>query len=251
MPTLSIVIPTKNEETHLPRLLDGIRGQTFSDYEVIVADAGSDDRTVAIAEEFGARVVPGGLPGVGRNAGAKHATGKWIIFFDADVLLPSERYLEDCLDEAEAQQFDIATCKVKPQTTSHVDRALHEAYNAFAAATERIRPHAGGFCIFVRREIHERAGGFDEGVVFAEDHEYVQRIAKQGDRFGILQSHPIVVSVRRLEKDGRLAIAVKYIYSELRTMAIGSFRGKMPFEYEMGGDSPDCKKESCNHEQPE
>jgi hypothetical protein len=92
----------------------------------------------------------------------------------------------------------------------------------------------------VRRDVHHGINGFDEDVVFAEDHDYVQRAAKDGHRFGILRSHPIAVSVRRLEKDGRLSIALKYVFGELYMMTKGSFK-EAPFEYQMGG-TDDQKK---------
>ncbi|MCR4278943.1 MAG: glycosyltransferase [bacterium] len=243
MSQLSIVIPTKNEAVHLPKLLECLKKQTFTDFEVLIADADSIDGTVEIASSFGAKVVKGGLPGIGRNAGAKIAKGEWILFMDADVTLPSERYLEMCLDEIVASEFDVATCKVKPQTTNHIDRAFHEAYNAYAIATEKIRPHAGGFCIFIRRDVHRKISGFDEDVTFAEDHDYVQRAVKSGYRFGILRCCPVIVSVRRLEKDGRLAIALKYMYTEFRSIMKGPFKGDEPFLYSMGGDEEDEEKQ--------
>ena len=237
MPKFSIIIPTKNEQEHLPVLLESIRAQSFRDYEVIVADAGSDDRTREIAVAFGAQVTGGGLPGPGRNRGAEAASGDILIFFDADVKLPSAGFLEDCWHEMEYKKLDLATCRVMPLSVRHIDRALHEAYNAYALATEKIRPHAPGFCIFIRRNAHLGIKGFDEDVVMAEDHDYVQRAAEKGYRFGILRSHPIGVSVRRLEKDGRLSIALKYIFVEMRMMTTGSLKGDMPFKYEMGGKS--------------
>lgn len=240
MPKVSIVIPTKNEEKNLPSLLHSIKAQTFTDIEIIVADAGSTDQTAQLATYLGAKVVKGGMPGPGRNRGAEAAKGDIIIFFDADVYLPTSRFLEDCIAEMERKQLDIATCKVKPMSRKPIDKIGHEVYNAYALMTEKIRPHAPGFCIFVRRTTHESIGGFDEGVVFAEDHEYVQRAEKNGARFGLLRSHPIAVSVRRLEKDGRLAIAFKYIYSEFHMLTKGTFK-EMPFEYEMGGK--DTKEE--------
>ena len=86
---LSIIIPTKNEEHYLPLLLNSIKRQKYSGpMELIVADAGSTDKTVAIAKKFGAKVVKGGHPGVGRNAGAKVAKGELFLFLDADVVLP-------------------------------------------------------------------------------------------------------------------------------------------------------------------
>lgn len=234
MPRVSIVIPVKNEEQILPKLLNSIAQQTLTDYEVIVADAHSTDRTADIARKYGAKVVEGGMPGPGRNRGAVHAKGEMIAFLDADVQLPNPKFLQDCLAEMDKKHLDVATCKVKPLSRKPIDKALHEAYNAFVVATEKIRPHAPGFCILVRRHAHHGVKGFDEEVVFAEDHDYVQRATKQGFSFGVLRSHPIAASVRRLEKDGRLAIALKYIFGELRMMTKGPFK-EMPFEYEMGG----------------
>ena len=73
---LSIIIPTYNEEEYLPVLLESIKKQNFNDYEVIVADANSTDRTREIAKEYGCLIVDGGLPAVGRNNGAKVAKGE-------------------------------------------------------------------------------------------------------------------------------------------------------------------------------
>ena len=65
---LSVIIPTFNEEKYLPRLLDSLARQTYTDYETIVADADSTDATRAIASQHGCRIVPGGRPAEGRNA---------------------------------------------------------------------------------------------------------------------------------------------------------------------------------------
>ena len=58
---LSIIIPTYNEEEYLPKLLESIKMQDFTDYEVIVADANSKDNTRKIATDYGAKVVDGGF----------------------------------------------------------------------------------------------------------------------------------------------------------------------------------------------
>ncbi len=234
-PLLTIVIPAKNEEKNLPKLLSSIRDQSFEDYEVVVAEAGSTDKTRDIALSFGAKVVEGGMPGPGRNRGAAVARGKYVLFLDADVILASPKFLADNLKEMQKKGACVATVKVKPLSRNPVDKALHELYNAFALATEKIRPHAPGFCIFVKKHVHDEIGGFDESVVFAEDHDYVQRAEKAGYRFRILRSHPIAVSVRRLEKDGRLSIAMKYVMGELHMVVKGPYK-EMPYEYDMGGD---------------
>jgi len=66
---LSIIIPALNEEKYLPLLLKSLKSQNFNEYEIIVVDAGSSDKTVDIAKEYGCKVVKGGVPGAGRNRG--------------------------------------------------------------------------------------------------------------------------------------------------------------------------------------
>ena len=73
---ISIIIPTYNEEDYLPALLKSIQRQNFKDLEVIVADAHSTDKTLEIAKKYNCKIVPGGLPAVGRNNGAKIAQGE-------------------------------------------------------------------------------------------------------------------------------------------------------------------------------
>lgn len=227
---LSIIIPTKNEEKLLPRLLDSIKAQDFTSYEIIVADAGSTDKTREIAASYGARVVEGGMPGPGRNLGAKAAEGTYLLFMDADAEMPNPHFLSGTMHEIESHAVDVATCRLKPMSDSAVDSVMHGFYNKYIALTAGVRPHAPGSCIFAKRSVHEAIGGFDESVVFAEDMEYVQRAYKKGYHFAVLKSHPVLVSVRRMDQDGRLNVAAKYVFGELHMLARGPFR-HLPFEY--------------------
>lgn len=228
---VSIIVPAKNEEMVLPALLKTIAGQTFRDFEVIIADAGSTDRTRELAASYGARVVEGGMPGPGRNLGAAAANGDILIFLDADVELPNDRYLADIVAELDACAADIATCRLKPMNERFDDKLGHAVFNGYTKLTERVRAHAAGSCIIARRHVHQDIGGFDERVMFAEDQEYVQRAYRKGYRFRLLESHPVLVSVRRLEKDGRIKIAAKYLYSEIHMLFKGPFYDRLPFEY--------------------
>jgi len=241
MPFLSIIIIAKNEEKVLPALLKSIGRQTFKDFEVIVADAQSTDKTAEIAQQSGATVVAGGRPGPGRNRGAEAAKGSMLLFLDADGELPSEKFLEENLAEMKKRGACVATTYIKPLSDKPIDRALIEVCNAYNTIMERIKPHAPGACIFVKKHVHEEIHGFDESLAMAEDHDYVQRAEKAGYRFRILRSQPIGVSVRRLEKDGRWGIAIKYIKSELLQMIEGPHKA-MPFAYAMGGGAEDKEK---------
>lgn len=234
---VSIVIPCKNEEVLLPRLLSALQHQTYRDLEVIVADAFSTDRTREVAASHGAIVVDGGMPGPGRNRGAEKATGDLLIFMDADALPPNDRFVESIVDEFYRCDAQVGTCRLKPMSDRPMDHVGHDVYNSYVRLTEKVLPHAPGSCIIALRDTHHSIGGFDERVVFAEDMEYVQRAHKKGFRFKLLSTDPMLVSVRRLDKDGRWATAVKYMYGELYMLTKGPFK-HMPYDYQMGGDEP-------------
>lgn len=229
---LTIIIPTKNEEAFLPKLLRSIKKQTLQPNEIIIADADSTDKTREIAREYGARVVEGGMPGTGRNRGALHAKTDLILFLDADVELRDPKFLEKSVGEMLERNLDLATCDVFPLSDDLVDHFMHKAYNTYARAWGSLFPHAPGFCMFVRRDQHQQIGGFDETVTFCEDHDYAHRLCDIG-KFGFLKSTKIPVSIRRLDRDGRMNIAIKYMLAELHLALLGPIRHKR-FNYTFG-----------------
>jgi len=205
--TLSIVIPTKNEEKLLPVLLESIKKQTFKDYEVIVADNKSQDRTLEIAREYGCRVVRGGLPGKARNAGAKFAKGNIILFLDADTRLPGKNFLQPSLDEFNERKLDIAVplASVKGKK---LDKIYYDFWNQLVKFFQYTTPFAGGWCVFSKKKLHRKIKGFDEKITLGEDSDYAKRAAKIG-KFRVLKSVKIEVSPRRLKKEGYLKIALQ------------------------------------------
>ena len=231
MPKISIIIPALNEEKSLPYTLESIKEQDFNDFEIIIADAGSTDKTVAIAEKYGCKIVKGGMPAVGRNSGAKAANGEWLLFLDADVYL-SDKFLSFLLAEAEETEADIASCAIIPLSDKIIDQIMHGVANAYINLTQYFYPHAPGFCIFVKKSLHEKIHGFDEGLKLAEDHEYVKRAMEHGN-YRILKKPKIYVSVRRLESDGRFNVAAKYVACEVYRALLGEIRTDI-FKYKFG-----------------
>ena len=229
--TISVIIPTLNEAARLPTLLQALQSQTRRPDEVIVADAGSKDGTVELAKGFGAIVVPGGKPGPGRNAGARVATGDLLLFLDADVI-PAPDFLANMLAEFEQCGYGVATTLMEPLDSDLSGKILVEAANLYLQALQSFSPHAPGFCILARREVHQAVNGFDEAAVLAEDFDYVQRAAKFG-RFGVLTHVHIPVSLRRVEEDGFFQVAFKYVWCEMYALA-GKPIYSVPFEYKFG-----------------
>jgi glycosyltransferase involved in cell wall biosynthesis len=227
---VSIIIPALNEEVTLPRLLGSIKAQDFDDYEVIVADAHSTDRTRELAAECGCRIVDGGLPAVGRNAGAAVATGEFLFFLDADVVLPYG-FIRNVYDEMQDRYFDLATCEIRPLSDYRLDRILHRMINLAVILNLRIDPKAFGFCIFASKRLFQRTGGFDETIFVAEDNDFVKR-ASVFSALRYLSSAYILVSIRRFEKEGRFAYMKKGIKLNLYRTFKGEIRNNEVVDYE-------------------
>lgn len=227
---ISIIIPAFNEEKYLPKLLESIKRQDYKDYEVIVADANSTDKTRQIAKKFGCRIVKGGMPAAGRNNGAKAAKGDILLFLDADVLLDDD-FLQNSIEEFKKRKIDCASVKIVPQSSKVIDKIFLGAFNSWVIATQGFYPHAIGACIFCRKLLHNKIRGFDEKIAIAEDMDYVRRAGKHG-KFRILKKARILFSMRRYEKHGYLNVASKIILGEIRRIFAGELK-KDVFNYQL------------------
>jgi len=219
---LSIIIPTLNEEKYLPLLLKEIKKQKFTgDYEIIVADAGSTDKTVKIAKEFGCIVVKGGLPARGRNEGAKIARGNIFLFTDADnVYLPGD-FLRNLLGEFEKRKLDVASFPIYPKGNVF-DKITYGIYNHWVQLIQRFSAYATN-SVLVRSDIHQKVGGFDEEIKIAEDHFYA-KIARKFGKFGFIKTKPVLTSTRRFEKEGRLKTYLKYLIAGIYMFFFGPIK---------------------------
>ena len=101
LPKVSIVTPTLNAESVLEFELQSIREQDYPEnrVEIVVADGGSTDNTVAIAEKYGAKVVENSLKTgeAGKAVGVKHTSGKFIALIDSDNILPTKDWLKQMI----------------------------------------------------------------------------------------------------------------------------------------------------------
>jgi rSAM/selenodomain-associated transferase 2 len=195
VPAVSIIIPTLNEERALPAALT--HAAAVADSEIIVADGGSEDRTVAIAHDFGCAVVDS-PPGRAfqMNAGASHAAGELLVFLHADCLLPAaageelRRIVADESVEYGAFRHRIAS--------SRAAFRLIEACDNLRARWLKL-PY-GDQAIFVRRRVFKACGGFP-GRAILEEVELMRRLRRAGRRFRLLQG-PIATGARRWERSG-------------------------------------------------
>lgn len=220
--SFSVVIPTLNEAANLAELLPQLAAQSRPPLEVLVADAGSPDGTAEVAAEHGARVVPGGRPGLGRNNGARQAQGDWLFFLDADSRLPENRFAERVLEDLDRQSVQAAVCDCAPYYRpgdKGFDRPGLRRWDRFMMRTQSRgqrfwlrRGFPVGTCQFLatRREAFWRLGGFDSRVEPFEDSEYLLRVHRalppaQGrpSSVGVLAPGlSVYVSMRRFDAKG-------------------------------------------------
>ena len=225
---LSIVVPTLNEEKHLPWLLASIKKQEMNDYEIIVSDAGSKDSTLDIAKKYGCRIVKGGLPPKGKNRGAEAARGELILFVDADVVLNKDS-LAKFLKEFKIKNLDAAGFLLNSQGRFY-GLSYGLLYNLPCLLTEKFLPQAMSV-IMVKRSVHQKIKGFDEKVRLGEDVDYVRRAAKVS-RFGVLKSGKVFVSPRRFQRDGWLKTWFKYFLYQIHMLFLGPVRSDI-FRYRL------------------
>ncbi|HOG62162.1 MAG TPA: glycosyltransferase family 2 protein [Sedimentibacter sp.] len=113
---ISVIMLTYNREELLTRAIDSILNQTFKDFEFIIVDNGSTDRSGAIADEYALKdsrikIIhrEQGNIGSGRNAGLDAATGEYVAFIDDDDYAESD-FLEFLYNLAKKHNADIAVC---------------------------------------------------------------------------------------------------------------------------------------------
>lgn len=210
---ISIVIPAKNEEKYLPRLLRSIEKQSLKPRDIIVVDADSEDNTRKVARKHGAKVVKGGAhPSISRNMGAKIATGELIYFLDADTWMPDnflkntcEEIIERDIDLAVPDNFPVYTESEKGYNSKLIrlyDKMLYTLDNGGTRFWSHFYPVGTGTCIICKKKLFDKIGGFTESIVVFEDSNLVFRGSKKS-KFRVLDSNYIGVSTRRFDEKGR------------------------------------------------
>jgi len=230
---ISVVIGALNEEKYIGRTIKTVNAQkTVHDFEVIVGDGFSSDRTVEIAEKMGAKVVleKNRSAAWERQAGYKVARGHIVAFTDADAELP-EDWLQKILEEfAKDDKTVMVYGPVYFSDAGPFQKLLSELlmplFMAFMALLGMHNPI--GSNIAVKRELFEQAGGFDTGLVTCEDLDLAKRMKRLGKvRFSLRAG--LYVSARRVKKWGYLYFLFFHLVNGLRFQ----FTGKANRKYDV------------------
>lgn len=159
---LTVVIPCKNEGIGLVETILSIKFPA----KIIVADCSTDDtREILRSSIKEVQIIQGGLPSVGRNAGAKLSKTKYTLFIDADMDI-SEIDLESLLKKMETGNLDLLTCQVSTRSSY---KWVYRCFSFVQKIISPFTPFAVGGFMLIRTEKFISIGGFDERDKFAED----------------------------------------------------------------------------------
>lgn len=239
-PYFSVIIPTLNEEQFLPRLLKELENQKTKNFEVIIVDSCSEDKTQEKALSF-----KNALPlhfienerrnvSYQRNYGVKHAKGLYMIFLDADSQVNPffTGKLEKIIKKKKGLFFlpKITTDDNDPDLKVIID-LLNIAFEASQVIN---RPFALGGAMIVEKNYFHTIGGFDAKLPFGEDTDIARRSLEWNVKIKFLSEVSVKYSLRRIRKEGKLQSMYKYVVSTVDYLMSGK-PGKKLFEYEMGG----------------
>lgn len=193
MSTISVIIPTLNEEQNIGRLLDQLCLIKSKDLEIIVVDGGSQDSTLNIIKQYNSVKLIDYVKGraIQMNAGAKSAQGEQLLFLHADSKLSTEM-----LNNLTSIKSDAGSFRMKFKANGF----LFLFYSMFTKINWTIFTY-GDQGLWIKKSLFQKIGGFKE-IPLLEDIDIVSRI-KRVSKFEKIPFF-ISTSARRFKKNGVL-----------------------------------------------
>ncbi|HUX98902.1 MAG TPA: glycosyltransferase [Candidatus Deferrimicrobium sp.] len=231
-PRISVVIPTYNEAKIIGRTLRKLNHQTIprEEYEVIVVDGGSTDRTQEIAKELGARIVIQKRKGIGgaRNDGFLAAKADFIATTDADCIVPNQ-WLEIFLEDFRDERVVAVTGPDGPIEESWKSKLTYFILRCFIQGITLFNLYgtAGTNSAF-RKSAFIKCGGY-KSLPHSDDVEIAFRIKKLGKIVYDLRTF-VNLSVRRLEQQGYVNIVSKWLKGDIYILLGKEIKAKEQYE---------------------
>jgi glycosyltransferase involved in cell wall biosynthesis len=209
---ISIVIPTLNEEKDIEKTFLSLRELNICDYEIIVSDGRSRDKTIEIAKKYNAKVViyegtKRQTISSARNLGASVAKGDYFVFLDADVTIPNiNDFFKKTLALFESQKKLVAlTARIKilPEFETLSDKIILATFDYLNFLSNNIlgMGTASGEFQMIRASVFKKLKGYNENIAVAEDVDMFKRLSKEG-KTRIEMSLSVMQTGRRVHKIG-------------------------------------------------
>ena len=239
-PYFSIIIPCLNEEHYVPNLLKNLNSQTFKDFEVIVVDGNSEDKTAEVTKKF-----PSKYPlhlfststrsvSYQRNLGAQKAKGDVFIFFDADTQIP-KNYLNLIAKAFKTKHPHFLTTYITVDSTKSSEKMYASLSNLIFETGKMIKsPLAYGSMQAVKKGAFFDVGGYDIKTKYGEDGQLFQKLYNFNYKYLILKKPCYIFSLRRYRSKGTLSSVIKQLRLNFNVLKNG-YHAPLAEEYKMGG----------------
>jgi glycosyltransferase involved in cell wall biosynthesis len=206
-PNVSLIVTTKNEAEVIDRLLRSSQKQTYSNFELLVIDNNSSDKTLSIAKKYTKRVYSQGPErSTQRNFGAKKAKGKYLFFLDADMEL-SPTVVEECVKQIQKSTKigsvtvpELSIAKTFWEKVKAHERSFYNKEGDTTTDASR----------FFSRIAFDKVGGYDESITGPEDWDLPENVKKQGFKTARIKS--VIYHHERIPSPIQLA-KKKYYYA--------------------------------------
>ncbi len=198
---LSVIIPTLEEADNISQLLPILKqGLLGLPHEILVIDAGSRDRTLEKAQEFGAdivRVSPMRGRAAQMNYGASIASGDVLYFVHADTR-PPITFWQD-IEDSLAHGYDAGCYRSSYDTNIWLMK-----FNAWLTRFNLLFLRGGDQSLFIRKAVFDRLEGYREDYHIMEDFEFLRRL-RQAVPFRIVPKN-ILISARKYDQNSYLRV---------------------------------------------
>lgn len=228
---ISVIIPLYNKESYIKDTLESVLNQTYTDYEMVVVNDGSEDRSAEIVrtismENSRIRLIDQQNQGVSaaRNRGVKEAFGEYVCFLDADDRWQANHLEEiSCLVERYKDKVDVFVTNFARQfpdgeqqiNREDLPKGVVESY--FRKTRRAVVIHTS--CICMSKKAFSEVGGFDTRFAMGEDIHLWRRLAR---RFKVAYS-PVVTSIYMIDTLNNSAKNIDYSKDAAQVAMNGPF----------------------------
>ena len=194
MPEISIIIPTINEANNLPLLLSDL-STVHKEEEILIVDSGSEDKTIDIANIYGAKVLKSKERnrGLQLDMGAKYSKGEWLIFLHADTRLTFDWFTK-IKSVLKGEKNFIYYFKFKINDQKTIYRVLEFLVNF---RSHCLKQPYGDQGLIIHRSIYLKNNGFRK-IPLMEDIDFLSRLKNKEDLKQL--NLPIFTSSRKWER---------------------------------------------------
>ncbi|MCX7736145.1 MAG: glycosyltransferase [Candidatus Kapabacteria bacterium] len=234
-PKISVIIPVFQEEKILEKTLQKYSDilRTKYNFELIISDGGSTDRTIEIAQKYADIVVRHNEPrkqtiAEGRNKGASASRGDLLVFINADTVPENPElffnFISQLIDgKNKFSKFDALATRVYVAKDERLfkDLIFYFFHNFYVRLLNMIGLGMGrGECQIIKRTVFEKVGGYNPKIIAGEDFDLYKRISSVGS-IGFVNELVVLESPRRFRKYGYLRIIFSWVVNSLSVIFYG------------------------------